>query len=81
MGTNYVPFVADLFLFYFERLYEVSLSKKRWYDIIDALNFTSRYLEDLLNIDIIHFEHMVQRIYPTELQLNKVKASDSEAAF
>ena len=28
----------------------------------------------------IHFEQMVHRIYPTELQLNKVNASDTDAA-
>ena len=42
---------------------------------------TSGYLDDILNIDNIHFEQMVQRIYPTELQLNKANASDTEAAF
>ena len=42
---------------------------------------SSRYLDDLLNIDNIHFEHMVHRIYPAELQLNKANASDTEAAF
>ena len=31
-------------------------------DIIDAYNLTSRYLEDLLNIDNIYIEVMVQRI-------------------
>ena len=49
--------------------------------MIDAFNSTSRYLGDLLNIDNIHFEHMVHRIYPAELQLNKANASDTEAAF
>ena len=42
---------------------------------------TSRYLDDLLNIDNIHFEHMVHGIYTAELQLNKANASDTEAAF
>ena len=51
------------------------------YDLIDAFNSTSRYLDDLLNIDNIHFEHIVHRIYPAELQLNKANASDTEAAF
>ena len=55
--------------------------KKKRYDLIDAFNSTSRYLDDLLNIDNIHFEHMVHRIYPAELQLNKANASDTEAAF
>ena len=37
-------------------------SKEKRYDLIDAFNSTSRYLDDLLNIDNIHFEHMVHRI-------------------
>ena len=58
-----------------------SLTKEKRYDMIDAFNSTYRYLDDLLNIDNIRFEHMVHRIYPAELQLNKASASDSEAAF
>ena len=64
------PLVADLFLF-------CCWGQAR----IDAFNSTSRYLDDLLNIDNIHFEHLVHRIYPAELQLNKANASDTEAAF
>ena len=58
----------------------ITLFEKR-YDMIDAFNLTSRYLDDLLNIDNIHFEHKVHRIYPAGLQLNKANASDTEAAF
>ena len=58
-----------------------SLTKEKRYDLIDAFNSTSKYLDDLLNIDNIHFEHMVHRIYPAELRLNKANASDTEAAF
>ena len=57
------------------------LTKEKRYDLIDAFNSNSRYLDDLLNIDIKHFEHMVHRIYPAELQLNKANASDTKAAF
>ena len=42
---------------------------------------TSRYLDDLLNIDNPYFEQMVGQIYPTELQLNKAYSSDTEAPF
>ena len=58
----------------------ITLFEKR-YDTIGAFNTTSRYLDDLLNIDTIHFEQKVHRIYPAELQLNKANASDTEAAF
>ena len=81
MGTNCDLLVADLFLFCYERDFTKSLTKEKQYDIIDDFNSTSRYLDDLLNIDNIHFEHMVHRIYPAELQLNKANASDTEAAF
>ena len=40
---------------------------------------TSRYLDDLLNIDNPYFEGMVNQIYPPELQLNKTNASDTKA--
>ena len=33
----------------------------------------------LLNIDNVHFEQMVDWIYPTELQLNQAYSSDTEA--
>ena len=78
MGTYCAPLVADLFLFcYFMK----SLSRENQADIIEAFNSTSRYLDDLLNIDNIYFDQMVDRIYPTELQLNKANSSDTEAPF
>ena len=49
--------------------------------MIDAYNITSRYLDDLLNVDNIHFEQMVHRIYTAELQLNKANATDTHAVF
>ena len=58
-----------------------SLSDKNQTDIIEVFNSTSRYLEDLLNIDNPIFEQMVGQIYPTHRQLNKAKASDTEASF
>ena len=54
-----------------------SLTKEKRYNMIDAFNSTSRYLDDLLKIDKIHYH----RIYPAELQLNKANASDTEAPF
>ena len=81
MGTNYAPLVADLFLFCYERDFMKSLSRENQADIIEAFNSTSRYLDDLLNIDNIYFDQMVDRIYPTQLQLNRANSSDTEASF
>ena len=58
-----------------------SPSRENQAGIIEAFNATSRYLEDLLNIDNIYFDQMVDRIYPTEFQLNKANSSDTEALF
>ena len=79
MGTNCAPLVADLFLFCYERDFMKSLSRENQADIIEAFNSTLRYLDDLLNIYNIYFYQMVDRIYPTELQLNRTKSSDTEA--
>ena len=59
----------------------LSLSDNNQTDIIEAFNSTSRYLDDLLDIDNPYFEQMVGQIYPTELQLNKANYSDTEAPF
>ena len=75
MGTNCAPLVADLFRFCYERDFMKSLSRENQADIIEAFNSTSRYIDDLLNIDNIYFD----RIYPTELQLNLANSSDTEA--
>ena len=77
MGTNCAPLVADLFLFCYERDFMLSLSDNNQNDIIEAFNSTSRYLDDLLNIDKPYFEQLVGQIYPTELQLNKANSSDT----
>ena len=81
MGTNCAPLVADLFLFCYERDFMMSLSDVKQAEIIQAFKSTSRYLDDLLNIDNPYFEGMVNRIHPPELQLNKANTSDTEAQF
>ena len=55
-----------------------SLSRENQANIIEAFNLTSRYLDELLNIDNIYFDQMVDRINPTEHQLNRANSSDTE---
>ena len=59
----------------------MSLSDDKQADVIDAVNTTSRYLDDILNINNVYFDNMVSQIYPSELQLNKANTSDTKAAF
>ena len=57
----------------------MSFSDDKQADIIEAFNTTSRYLDDILNINNVYFDTMVSQIYPSELQLNKANTSDTKA--
>ena len=58
-----------------------SLSDDKQADIIDAFKTTSRYLDDILNINDVYFDIMVSQIYLSMLQHNKANTSNTEAAF
>ena len=62
MGTNCAPLVADQFLFCYEIVFMMSLSADKDAEIIEAFTSTSRYLDDLLNIDNTYFDGMVKQI-------------------
>ena len=81
MGTNCAPLVADLFLYCYERDFMLSLKSDTQAEIITAFNKTSRYLDDILNLDNPYFETFVSSIYPRELTLNKANTSDKSAPF
>ena len=81
IGTFCAPLVADLFLFCYERDFMMFLFVENQSEIIEAFSSTSRYLDDLLNIDNTYFDGLICQIYPPELQLNKANSSDTEAAF
>ena len=57
----------------------MSLSDDKQGDIIDVFNTTSRYLDDILNMNNNYFDNIVSQIYPAELQLNKANTSGIEA--
>ena len=59
----------------------MSLSNNKQADFIGALETTSRYLDDTLNINNVYFDNMVNQIHPSELQLNNACTSDTEVAF
>ena len=81
MGTNCAPLVADLFLYCYERDFMLNLSPITQSNIIEAFNSTSRYLDDILNLDNSYFDKMVSKIYPQELVLNKTNSSDVTSSF
>ena len=62
MCTNCAPLVEDLLLFCYERDFMLSLSDNIQADVVEEFNSTSRYLDDLLNIENPYFEHIVSQI-------------------
>ena len=51
MGTKYSTLVAYLFLFCYESNIMFALSDNKQTDVIKVFNFTSKYLDYLLNVD------------------------------
>ena len=81
MGTDCAPLGANLFLFCHERDFMTSLSDDNQANIIESFNSTSRYLDDLFNIENPYFKGMVNQIYPPELQLNQSNTTNTEVPF
>ena len=82
MGTNCAPLIADLFLYCYESDFMLKLSKSNNNDdLIEAFNNTSRYLDDILNLDNPYFANHIVDIYPPELELNKANYTESEADY
>ena len=56
IGTYLLLLLHICFLFCYERDFTLSLSDKNQTDLIETFNSTSRYFDDLLNIDNPYFE-------------------------
>ena len=66
-GTRLCRFL----IFAFSLTFMISLSGDKQADFIEAFNTTSIHLGDISNINNIHFDNIVRKIYPAELDLNK----------
>ena len=67
MGTNCAPLIANLYLFVMGGGggggVMMSLSDDKQADNIDTFNTTSRYFDEILNLNNIYFDNMVSQIY------------------
>ena len=81
MGTNCAPLIADLLLYCYERDFMLSLNSDTQSDIIEAFNNTSRYLDDIFNIDNPYCDTLFPFIYPKELRLKKTRFKSFSAIF
>ena len=81
MGSDPEPFMANLFLYYFEDKWMRKTKRK---DLILARQFGNvfRFIDDLAAInDGGEFENVFQDIYPPELELKQENHNNTEASF
>ena len=81
MGSDPAPFMANLFLYYYE---EKWIRKTKRKDLIMARKFGNvfRFIDDLAAInDSGEFEKIFREIYPPELELKRENISSTEASF
>ena len=50
----------------------MSFSDEKQIDIIDAFNTTSRYFDNISNINNVHLNNMISQIYPQTSNLIKL---------
>ena len=81
MGSDPAPFMANLFLYFYENQYVRDLKKQK---IMSARRFSNTfcYIDDLCAInDNGEFEKTFKDIYPSELELKKENSINSSATF
>ena len=82
MGIDPAPFMANLFIHYFENKYIRNLVDTGNINEAGVLKYTFRYLDDLLSInDNCYFKDVISSIYPSELVLSSTNADPNSTEF
>ena len=80
MGTNCVHLLADLFLYSYEADFIQGILKKNGKKLARSLNFTFRYIDDILSLNNSMFGDFVDRIYPIDLEIKDTTDTDMSAS-
>ena len=82
MGTDPAPFMANLYLFYYEFKYMEMLTKKDYITARRQYGHIRRFIDDLAALNNSgHLGEHWSEIYPVELILNKENEDDNNASF
>ena len=81
MGTNCAPLLADLSLYSHEADFIHGLLKKNEKKLARSLNFTFRYIDDVLTLNNSRFRDFVDRIYPIELEIKDATDRDRSDSY
>ena len=81
MGTNFAPLLADIFLNPYEAEF-IQFLLSVWKKLLASqLNFTYRYIVDVLSINNPDFENYLGQIYPAELEIKDTTKSITSASY
>jgi hypothetical protein len=75
------PLFADLFLYSYEAGFIQGLLKKSKKKLAWSLNFTFRYIDDVISLNDSKFGDFVDRIYPIELQIKDTTDTYRSASY
>jgi hypothetical protein len=81
MGTNCVHLLADLFLYSYKADFIQGILKKNGKKLARSLNFTFRYIDDILSLNNSMFGDFVDRIYPIDLEIKDTTDTDMSASY
>jgi hypothetical protein len=81
MGTNFVPLLADLFLYSYETEFVQKLLQDSNKKLAVFLNHTFRYIVDIRSINNHDFHNYVHLIYPDELEIKDTTESVKSASY
>ena len=82
MGTDPAPFMANLYLFYYEFKWMTELTATNFGIARKYYGHTRRFIDDLATLNNNkHLENNWKNIYPKELVLNKENDQDQAATF
>ena len=73
--TIHSTVLADLFLYSYESEFLQKLVKDKKIHETRAFNFTYRYIDDVLSINISRFAEFLPLIYPPELEVKETTSS------
>ena len=82
MGIDPAPFMANLFLHFYENNYVELLISEGKLALAKSLRYSYRYLDDLFNVnDNKLFESVYKTIYPNGLKLNKTNSCNMRTEY
>ena len=80
MGTNCVPLLADLFLYFYENEVLDKLIKEGKRKLARKFNLSYSYTDDLISFNNKRFKEFISDIYPKELTVSETTESTSIAS-